>query len=164
MKELRTKIGQLHIYDLVKGAFMAAVAAPMAVLVSILDKWETTGVLVLPQTLDIHGMVKASVTIFVVYLIKQFLTGKTGKLLNNKTMNYAHQVNNYADQEQTTQDSATVYAQNNGLSVIDGEDGLPNICQIGGSQPAPLQFRDANTQQLYWTVVAPYVGTRPIGR
>jgi len=83
---------------------------------------------------------------------------------NRNNMNYAHQVNNYADIEQSTMDSATVYAANNGLSEIDGEDGLPNICQIGGSQPAPLQFRDANTMQLYWTVVAPYVGTRPVGR
>lgn len=164
MKELRTKIGQLHIYDLVKAAFLAAVAAPMETIISIIDRWETTGVFAFPETLDFHGMAKASVTIFVVYLIKQLLTGKSGKILNNKTMNYAHQVNNYADIEQTTQDSATVYAQNNGLSCIDGEDGLPNICQIGGSQPAPLQFRDANTMQLYWTVVAPYVGTRPVGR
>lgn len=83
---------------------------------------------------------------------------------NRNIMNYAHQVHNYADIEQSTQLDATAYAAANGLLCINGDDNLPNICQIGGSQPAPLQFRDANTMQLYWTVVAPYVGTRPVGR
>jgi len=158
MKEIRTKIGQLHLYDLVKAAFISAIIGPMELMLETLDKGQ------IPTDINWLAMGKIVVSAFFAYIIKQLLTGKSGKILNNKTMNYAHQVNNYTDIEQSSMDSATVYAGNNGLSVIDGEDGLPNICQIGGSQPSPLQFRDAITNQLYMTTVVGYLGTRPPGR
>jgi len=130
MKELRTKIGQLHIYDLVKAAFLSAVIVPAELLMETLNKGE------LPTNINWLTLGKMAAAAFLAYIIKQFLTGSSGKILTNKklTMNYAHQVNNYADIEQSTMSSASVYAANNGLSEISGEDGLPNICQIGGSK------------------------------
>ena len=164
MKEIRTKIGQLHLYDLVKGAFIAAAAAPLETLMEYLDKGE------LPLGVDWKRVGFTFVAAFLAYIIKQFLTGSSGKILINKkqtTMsNTAYQIRSYNDIEQISGLSIVAFcAANPQYTMQDGTDNLPNLCiATGGGQPVMNFFDVANNNEPYGCDPVEYVGTRPPGR
>lgn len=80
-----TKIGRLHIYDVVKAAFIAAVTAPLETIIEYLDKGE------LPYGLDWKRIGVTALVAFLAYIIKQLLTNKEGKIIRKEITFTSHQ-------------------------------------------------------------------------
>lgn len=156
MKSLRTKIGQLHIYDFLKGAFIAAIAAPLETLLEYLDKGE------LPFGLDWKKIALTFTATFLGYLLKQFLTGTTGKILvpgkkSNTMSNFFCAVKSYNDIVVGTGLTVTQWVAANqaqGYYQQDGPEtpvGYPNVGFPGNVPPSTpsLNLEDSATLQHY---------------
>lgn len=147
MKEIRTKIGQLHLYDLVKGAFLAAVTGPVELILEILDKGD------LPTQINWLAMAKIVVSTFFAYLIKQLITGSSGKILTNKPKNMPTFFCPVPDYNHIVVGSGGLTVDqyinaNQGYFKQDGPEtptGFPNVGYIGAMPPADMQVEDPVT-------------------
>lgn len=169
MKEIRTKIGSLHLYDLLKGAVVAALASPSELLLEILDRGD------LPTNINWHGMLKISVATFFAYLIKQFFTGEGGKILSNKKPNkkpnkmphnYAERINSENDLHVATSMTAKDWAAQNANGIIgDDTTDAPNVNYLNpGVIPPGEDWIDSVTSNQYKGEVVEYIGGRPNDR
>ncbi len=81
MKLIGEGLFQLNYKDLVKGAFMAFLTAVCTALLSLMEADAQH----LPTLSDVKSIVIASLSVGVIYLLKNFITNSDGKILKKET-------------------------------------------------------------------------------